>query len=103
MTLTLEVSPETVRRIAGDPEALRRAAKLIDAEFGEEQDDYKLTPDDIEALKRGAADIDAGRVSDGPTNAARRREKILQRLAQSQELGAEGTDLRGNSVHERAM
>ena len=81
MTLTLEVSPETVRRIAGDPDALRRAAKLIDAEFGEEHDDYKLTPDDIEALKRGAADIDAGRVSDGPTNAARRREKILQRLA----------------------
>ena len=78
-------SPETVRRIAGDPEALRSAAKLIDAEFGEEQDDYTLTPDDIEALKRGAADIDAGRVSDGPTNMARRFEKLNQRATEAKQ------------------
>nr|WP_309694404.1 hypothetical protein [Armatimonas sp.] len=90
MTLTLEVLPETARRIADNPEALRRAGEIIDAEFGAdaEEDDYKLTAEDIEALKRGAADIDAGRVSDGPTNAARRREKILQRLAQPQEKAA---------------
>ena len=92
MTLTLEVSPEAVRRIAGDPEALRRAAKLIDAEFGEEQDDYKLTPDDIEALKRGAADIDAGRVSDAKANSAERREMIRKRRLEKAPPG--GSNLR---------
>jgi predicted transcriptional regulator len=90
--LTLEVSPETVRRIAGDPEALRRAAKLIDAEFGEEQDDYKLTPDDIDALKRGAADIDAGRVSDAKANSAERREMIRKRRLEK--VAHEGSSLR---------
>jgi hypothetical protein len=31
MTLTINVSPETARRIADDPEALRRAGERIDA------------------------------------------------------------------------
>lgn len=98
MTLTLEKS-ETGARL------LRFAAKrgiplddlieefLDDAEETEEKttdfylrkDDYKLTSQDMEALHQGAADIEAGRVSDGPTNAVRRRKKILQRLAASQE------------------
>ena len=39
----------------------------------EEEDDYTLTPEDIESLKRGAADSDAGRVSDGRANMAARR------------------------------
>ena len=83
MTLTLEVLPETARRIASNPEALRRAGEMIDAEFGadSEEDDYKLTAEDIAALKQGAADIDAGRVSDGPTNMALRFEKLRQRAA----------------------
>lgn len=46
------------------------------------EDDYKLTPEDIEALKQGAADIDAGRVSDARANSAERRQMILQRRSQ---------------------
>ena len=79
MTLTLE-KPETGARL------LRFAEKrgmpldeLLDGAEEEEEDDYKLTPDDIEALKRGAADIDAGRVSDAKANSAERREMILKR------------------------
>jgi predicted transcriptional regulator len=80
MTLTIEVSPETIRRIAGDPEALRRAGEMIDAEFGTDpEDDDKLTAEDIESLKQGAADIDAGRVSDAKANSAERREMIRKR------------------------
>lgn len=92
MTLTLE-KPETGKRFLRfatsrglTPDEL--LDKLLDGlEAQEEQkdegsnlrDDYKLTPDDIEALKQGAADIDAGRVSDAKTNSAERREMILKR------------------------
>jgi hypothetical protein len=80
MTLTIEVSPETIRRIAGDPEALRRAGEMIDAEFGTDpEDDDKLTAEDIESLKQGVADIDADRVSDAKANSVERREMIRKR------------------------
>lgn len=83
MTLTLE-KPETGKRF------LRFATKrgltpdelldeLLDGAEEEENDNYKLTPEDIQALREGAADSDAGRVSDARANSAERREMILQR------------------------
>lgn len=44
------------------------AAKREDEDGG-----FRITPEDIEAMKRSAADSDAGRVSDGRANMARRR------------------------------
>ncbi len=86
MTLRLE-KPETGKRF------LRFATKrgltpdelldeLLDGAEEEEQDDYKLTAEDIQALREGAADSDAGRVSDGHSNMARRFEKLKQRASQ---------------------
>ena len=68
MTLTLEVSPKTIRRIAGDPEALRRAGELIDAEFGEEdqEEDLSTIPDILmkvspNDLREAQEEMDAGK------------------------------------------
>lgn len=82
MSLTIE-RPETEARLirfatARGLSPLDALDELLDEV---EEEDYKLTPDDIEALKQGAADSDAGRVSDGPTNMARRFEKLKQRAA----------------------
>ena len=46
--------------------------EAIDA-LEEEEDDFPLTPEVIAALKRGAADIEAGRTSSGPANMAARK------------------------------
>lgn len=56
--------------------------ELLDEIEEENESDYQLTADDIESLRRGAADIDAGRVSDGPTNMALRFERLRQRQAE---------------------
>lgn len=94
MTLTLEIPEDLAPSLEAMPESQRHnfalAAmrnELLDR-AEEEAEDYQLTPDDIEALKQGAADIDAGRVSDGPTNMARRFEKLKQRVAETQERAA---------------
>jgi hypothetical protein len=86
MTLTLE-KPETGARLLRF--AQKRGIPLDDLIEGflddaeeEEEDDYKLTAEDIQALREGAADSDAGRVSDGHANMARRFEKLKQRSAQ---------------------
>jgi hypothetical protein len=77
MTLTLEVEPETIRRMTGDPEALRLAGKMIDAQFGQKpmsfEEEQALLALEIEpaegenlvemiaAIKESEEDIAAGR------------------------------------------
>jgi hypothetical protein len=36
MTLTINVSPATARRLVDDPQALRKAGEIVDADFAEE-------------------------------------------------------------------
>lgn len=87
LTMTIEVSPETARRVADDPEALRKVAKIVEDAYGEDSDDqyadddYKFSPEDMEAIRQGIEDSDAGRFSDGLTNMAHRFEKLRQRQA----------------------
>jgi predicted transcriptional regulator len=60
MTLTIEVSPETARRVAEDPEALRRAGELVDAAFGVVQAEGEDLDDLKEAISEGLAALKAG-------------------------------------------
>lgn len=82
ITLTPETEAKLIRfatsRGLAPKEALDIALdELLDE--NEEQEDYQLTAEDIEALRQGAADSDAGRFSDAKANSAERREMILQR------------------------
>ena len=68
MTLMINVSPETARRIADDPEALRRAGELIDAEFGQEdqEEDLSTIPDILlkvpsNDLREAQEEMDSGK------------------------------------------
>ena len=60
MTLMINVSPETARRLAEDPQALRRAGELVDAAFAAE--DTELTPEDWEKVDEALAQVAAGKV-----------------------------------------
>lgn len=60
MTLMINVSPETARRLADDPQALRRAGELVDAAFAE--DDIELTQDDWDKVDEALAQVAAGKV-----------------------------------------
>ena len=86
MTLTVEISPETHQRIADDPEAMAYVAKMIEDAYGkpDKEEDYKLTDADIEALRAGAADIEAGRVHDGRDTIAAMRQKLQERRVRAE-------------------
>jgi hypothetical protein len=69
MTLTLEVEPETIRRMTGDPEALRLAGKMIDAQFGQKPMSFEeeqgllaleIEPAEGEDLEELIADVNEG-------------------------------------------
>lgn len=81
-TITLEISDDLAAAINANPDLQARAAALITRHFpmdDEEDEEYPLTPEDIASLKRGAADSDAGRYSDGRTHVAEMREYLRQR------------------------
>lgn len=65
MTLHIDVSPATARRITDDPENLRRVAAMIEAAFGaldEQDDETLLSPDDEVALDEAYLAVSEGRV-----------------------------------------
>lgn len=60
MTLTINVSPATARRLVDDPQALRKAGEIVDAAFAE--DEVDLTVDEWARVDEGLAQIEAGRM-----------------------------------------
>jgi hypothetical protein len=85
LTITLEAVPDELLAMTATPEGMARARAAVLNAFGlgsegsDLHDDYKLTLEDIEALKQGAADIDAGRVTDGRVHIAEMRQMLLDR------------------------
>ena len=75
MTLTINVSPTTARRLIDDPQALRKAGEIVDAAFAE--DETELTAQEWVLVDEGLAQIEAGRMK--PYNRA-------EALARAEEL-----------------
>ncbi|MCX6365958.1 MAG: hypothetical protein NTX57_04535 [Armatimonadetes bacterium] len=80
-TITLAVPPDVAARLESDSAARERLEAMAVAMFGalkprEKDDDFRLSPEDMEALRRGAEDSDAGRVSDGTEVMARLKKKV---------------------------
>lgn len=106
MTLMINVSPETARRLADDPEALRRAGELIDAEFGGGEDsegsnlheDYKLSPEDEALITDRLERIESGELKEAPWDSSARRKRTHELLkrefgwSRSSEATPEGGD-----------
>lgn len=79
-TLTLNVPDDLLTKLEARAAAIGEdrnnyalAVLTRDLETVPEDEDFPLTPEVIEALKQGAADIEAGRTSNGRENMARRR------------------------------
>nr|WP_309692070.1 hypothetical protein [Armatimonas sp.] len=84
MTLTIDVSPATARRISADPEALRRVATMIEAAFGDlepERDEMLLSVEDEAALDEAYLAIQEGKVHSFNPEAARTKAKELLQAA----------------------
>lgn len=85
-TITLAVPPDVAARLESDSAARERLEAMAVAMFGalkprEKDEEFRLSPEDMEALRRGAEDSDAGRVSDGRTHIESLKEHIRQRQA----------------------
>ena len=86
MTLTIDVSPATARKLSTDPEALRRVAAMVEAAFGElepeleelpELDEMLLSLDDEAALDEAYLAIHAGKVHPFNPESARKKAKEI--------------------------
>ena len=84
--VTIDFIPERLKlRLESTPNDMERARRLLLLAFDEDEDqqrdeeDFLLTAEDIESLRRGAADIDAGRVHEGAAHVVEMREFIHQR------------------------
>ena len=78
MTLMIDVSAATARRLADDPEALRKAGAIIDAAFAEEAE-ADLTLEEWAKVDEGLAQLEAGKMR--PHNRAEataRAEELLK-------------------------
>ncbi len=84
--VTIDFIPERLKlRLESTPNDMERARRLLLLAFDEDEDqqrdeeDFLFTAEDIESLRRGAADIDAGRVHEGAAHVVEMREFIHQR------------------------
>nr|WP_309688865.1 hypothetical protein [Armatimonas sp.] len=86
--VTIDFIPERLKlRLESTPNDMERARRLLLLAFDEDEnedqqrdeEDFLLTAEDIESLRRGAADIDAGRVHEGAAHVVEMREFIHQR------------------------
>ncbi|WP_395091657.1 hypothetical protein [Armatimonas sp.] len=86
--VTIDFIPERLKlRLESTPDDMEKARRLLLLAFDEAEDqdqqqgeeDFQLTTEDIESLRRGAADIDAGRVHEGAAHVVEMREFIRQR------------------------
>lgn len=79
-TLTLDISPETIRRIAEDPERLAHVARMVEAAYGVEPEPVKLSAED-EALIMDRLDrIESGELKEAPWDSSARRKRSLELL-----------------------
>ncbi|MBB6053198.1 hypothetical protein [Armatimonas rosea] len=77
MSITIEVSEETAAAIQATPEGLERARELLEAAF-EAPDEETLA-----GLRRGLADIVAGRTAPLEESYTRGREALVARMQQT--------------------
>lgn len=88
MTLTIDVSPSTARKLSTNPEALRRVAAMVEATFGEREpeleelsefDETLLSVDDEAALDEAYLAIHVGKVHTfNPESARQKANELLQ-------------------------
>jgi hypothetical protein len=84
MTLTIDVSPATARKLSADPDALRRVAAMVEAAFGElepEVDETLLSAEDEAALDEAYLAIQNGKVHPFDPETARKKAKELLQAA----------------------
>lgn len=79
-TLALDISPETARRVAEDPERLAHVARMVEAAYGVEPEPVKLSVED-EALIADRLDrIESGELKEAPWDSSERRKRAHELL-----------------------
>jgi hypothetical protein len=80
MTLTIDVSPETIRRIAEDPERLAHVARMVEAAYGVEPEPVKVSKELYDSLMDDLDKIESGEAKVGPWDSEARRKRSAELL-----------------------
>ena len=78
--LTIEVSPETIRRIAEDPERLAHVARMVEAAYGVEPEPVKVSKELYDSLMDDLDKIESGEAKVGPWDSEARRKRSAELL-----------------------
>ena len=79
-SLTIEVSPETIRRIAEDPERLAHVARMVEAAYGVEPEPVKVSKELYDSLMDDLDKIESGEAKVGPWDSEARRKRSAELL-----------------------
>lgn len=79
-TLTLDISPETARRVAEDPERLAHVARMVEAAYGVEPEPMKLSAEDEALITDRLERIESGELKETPFDAAAMRKRGAELL-----------------------
>jgi hypothetical protein len=79
-TLTLDISPETARRVAEDPERLAHVARMIEAAYGVEPEPVELSPEDEALITDRLERIESGELKEALWDSNARRKRSLELL-----------------------
>ena len=79
-SLTIEVSPETIRRIAEDPERLAHVARMVEAAYGVEPEPVKVSKELYDSLMDDLDKVESGEAKVGPWDSEARRKRSAELL-----------------------
>ena len=80
MTLTIEVSPETARRVADDPERLAHVARMVEAAYGVEPEPVIISREFHDSLMGRLDRIESGELKEAPWDSAARKKRTAELL-----------------------